>query len=300
MKDPRITEQRNPASSNIDLATSAEIVRIMNSEDRLVAEAVGLVSDHIALAISACEHSFRSGGRLIYVGAGTSGRLGVLDASECPPTFGTPPEMVVGIIAGGRDALVRAQEGAEDSIEAGRRDILEIAVSENDFVVGIASSGTTPYVWAALEAAQNKGASTCMVACTPIPDSLKKFADISIVPIVGPEVVTGSTRLKSGTATKMVLNMISTGAMIRIGKTYGNIMVDLRATNAKLKDRSVRIVMEICGLEREEAAEVLAQSGGEVKVAILMALQNLDLNSAKLALARNNGSIRRAVDGVQG
>jgi len=242
MIDPRATERRNPRTASIDLATPIEIVDVINAEDRLVADAVATQREQIAAAIAVAERSFRDGGRLFYVGAGTSGRLGVLDASECPPTFGTNPEMVQGIIAGGLPALTRSQEGAEDVVENGARAMDEHSVSAHDFVVGIAASGTTPYVHSAIRRARELGAKTAIVACSPPPGDLLEQVDVAIVPIVGPEVVTGSTRMKAGTATKLVLNMITTGAMIRLGKTYGNLMVDLRATNNKLIDRSQRVL----------------------------------------------------------
>ncbi|HEX5581429.1 MAG TPA: N-acetylmuramic acid 6-phosphate etherase, partial [Gemmatimonadaceae bacterium] len=248
--DPRVTERRNARSANIDLASPLEIVDLMNAEDRLVPEAVATQREPLARAVEIAERTFRAGGRLFYVGAGTSGRLGVLDASECPPTFGTDPEMVQGIIAGGAPALTRAQEGAEDVAERGADEMDARGVSPRDFVVGIAASGTTPYVGAALRRARELGAATAIVACSPPPQAVLDVADVAIVPIVGPEVVTGSTRLKAGTATKLVLNIITTGALVRLGKTYGNLMVDLRATNAKLRDRSERIVAEVCGISR--------------------------------------------------
>ncbi|HEX2693265.1 MAG TPA: N-acetylmuramic acid 6-phosphate etherase [Gemmatimonadaceae bacterium] len=293
MLDPRETERRNPRTASIDLANSLEIVDLINAEDRGVPEAVATQRREIARAIDIAEKTFRSGGRLFYVGAGTSGRLGVLDASECPPTFGTPPEMVQGIIAGGLPALTRAQEGAEDIVENGARVIDEHGVTANDFVVGIAASGTTPYVRAALERAAQIGAATGIVACSPPPADLVEQVDVAMIPIVGPEVVTGSTRMKAGTATKLVLNMITTGAMIRLGKTYGNLMVDLKATNNKLVDRSQRIVMEVCGVTREEAKELLARADRSVKIAIVMKKRGVSRDEAERLLAENGGVIRR-------
>ena len=239
--------------------------------------------------------TFRRGGRLFYVGAGTSGRLGVLDASECPPTYGTNPEMVQGIIAGGHKALTRSQEGAEDRIEGAVEDLQAHGVRAGDFVVGIAASGTTPYVRRALEHARSIGARTALVACSPPPEDALPHVDILILPITGPEVVTGSTRMKAGTATKLVLNTITTGAMIRLGKTFGNLMVDLRATNVKLKDRSERILMEVCDVTRERARELLAASGGVVKTAIVMHFLDVDGEAAERALEQAGGVIRRAV-----
>src|SRR6185437_6961972 len=245
--DPRLTERRNPRTASIDLASPLEIVDLIQAEDRTVPEAVASQREAIARAISLVEQAFRAGGRLFYVGAGTSGRLGVLDASECPPTFGTDPEMVQGIIAGGLDALVRSQEGAEDVAADGAAAMDARGVGRHDVVIGIAASGTTPYVRGALERAKERGACTVIVSCSPPPADVVTRADVAILPITGPEVVTGSTRLKAGTATKLVLNTITTGAMIRIGKTYGNLMVDLRAMSQKLVDRGERILIEVTG-----------------------------------------------------
>jgi N-acetylmuramic acid 6-phosphate etherase len=249
--DPRVTERRNPRTQQIDLADPLGIVDLMSAEDRTVTDAVASQREQIAEAIAAAEQTFRGGGRLFYVGAGTSGRLGVLDASECPPTFGTEPEMVQGIIAGGPAALTTSQEGAEDNLGQARIDLAARGVRAGDLVVGIAASGTTPYVRVALEYAREVGARTAIVACSPPPATTLAVVDIPIVAITGPEVVTGSTRLKAGTATKLILNMITTGAMIRLGKTFGNLMIDLRATNVKLVDRSERIVAEVSAGSRE-------------------------------------------------
>lgn len=295
MRDLRATERRNPRTANIDLASPREIVDIIQAEDGTIPGAVATQADAIARAVAITEETFRAGGRLFYVGAGTSGRLGVLDASECPPTFGVPPEMVQGIIAGGPPALTRAQEGAEDHPESGAREIDAHGVTERDFVVGIAASGTTPFVHGALHRAKALGARTAMVACSALPASLLDVCDVAIVPIVGPEVVTGSTRLKAGTATKLVLNTITTGAMIRIGKTYGNLMVDLRASNRKLSDRSERIVVEVCGGDRAGARETLDAAGGSVKLAIVMRLLGVDAEEAERRLAEAGGVIRRVV-----
>ncbi|MEP6508142.1 MAG: N-acetylmuramic acid 6-phosphate etherase [Gemmatimonadales bacterium] len=295
MSDPRTTERRNPRTVSIDLASPLEIVDIINTDDSMVPHAVATQREQIAAAIEIAEHSFRQGGRLFYVGAGTSGRLGVLDASECPPTFGTDPEMVQGIIAGGLPALTRAQEGAEDVVENGAKEVDAHGVGPNDFLVGIAASGTTPYVHAAIRRAKELGAKTGIVACSVVPDEVLKTVDVAIIPIVGPEVVTGSTRLKAGTATKLVLNMITTGAMIRLGKTYGNLMVDLRATNNKLKDRSIRIVVEVCGVSREEAQSLLDAADKSVKTAIVMKKLGLDKQGSLDALEKAGGIIRRAI-----
>ena len=291
--DPRITEQRNPRTAAIDLASPLEIVDLLGAEDRTVAEAVATQRHAIARAIEIAERAFRAGGRLFYVGAGTSGRLGVLDASECPPTFGTDPEMVQGIIAGGPPALTTAQEGAEDRPQAAQDDIASRNVGANDFVIGIAASGTTPYVRAALDEAMKRKAATGIIACSPPHDDLLRRVDVAILPITGPEAVTGSTRLKAGTATKLVLNTITTGVMVRMGKTFGNLMVDLRATNSKLRDRSERILMEVCGVDRERARELLQEADGRVKLAIVMQKLGVDRKAAERALEEGGGVIRR-------
>lgn len=295
MLDGRITERRNPRSADIDLASPLAIVDLMNAEDRTVADAVATQREAIARAIELTEATFRDGGRLFYVGAGTSGRLGVLDASECPPTFGSDPSMVQGIIAGGPEALTRAQEGAEDRPEGARADLGARGVRAGDFVLGIAASGTTPYVYAALAYARTLGARTGILACSPPAPELLEAVDVAILPITGPEVVTGSTRLKAGTATKMVLNMITTGAMVRLGKAYGNLMVDLQATNAKLRDRSERLVMTVCDLGRDEARAWLDRAGGHVKLAIVMARLGLDRAAAEARLNAAGGVIRRVI-----
>ncbi|MEA2763409.1 MAG: N-acetylmuramic acid 6-phosphate etherase [Gemmatimonadaceae bacterium] len=293
MLDSRETERRNPRTASIDLASPLEIVDMINAEDRRVPDAVATQREQIARAIEFAEATFRSGGRLFYVGAGTSGRLGVLDASECPPTFGTKPEMVQGIIAGGLPALTRSQEGAEDVVGNGARAIDEHGIGEKDFVIGIAASGTTPYVRAALERAAELGATTGILACSPPPADLVAKVDVTMLPIVGPEAVTGSTRMKAGTATKLVLNTITTGAMIRLGKTYGNLMVDLRATNNKLVDRSQRIVMEVCGISRDEAKKLLEEADKSVKTAIVMQKRGVSRDAARKLLTENGGVIRR-------
>jgi len=291
--DPRITEQRNPRTAAIDLATPLEIVDLINAEDRNVAEAVATQREAIAHAIDLAERTFRGGGRLFYIGAGSSGRLGVLDAAECPPTFGTDAEMVQGLIAGGAPALTSAQEGAEDHPDSARADVAASGIGAKDFVIGIAASGTTPYVRAALGEAMKRGATIGIVACSPPHDEVLRLVDVAILPITGPEVVTGSTRMKAGTATKMVLNMITTGAMIRLGKTFGNLMVDLKASNNKLKDRSERILMEVCGVERKRARELLDAAGGRVKIAIAMHKLGVGRAEAERALEEGGGVIRR-------
>lgn len=293
--DSRLTERRNPRTVDVDLASPLAIVDLINAEDRTVPEAVATQREAIARAVELAERAFRAGGRLFYVGAGTSGRLGVLDASECPPTFGTDPEMVQGIIAGGAPALVRSQEGAEDVAEHGAAEIDARTVGPDDFVIGIAASGTTPFVRGALERAMARGAATGILACSPPPSDLLKRVDIAILPITGPEVVTGSTRLKAGTATKLVLNTITTGAMIRLGKTYGNLMVDLQAMSKKLVDRGERIVMEVCGVPRAEARKLIEAAGGRVKTAIVMQKRRLSRAEAERALAAAGGVIRRVV-----
>lgn len=279
------------------MAEPIGIVDLMIAEDRTVPDAVETQREQIAEAIAAVEATFRAGGRLFYVGAGTSGRLGVLDASECPPTFGTPPQMVQGIIAGGPAALTSAQEGAEDNLHQARVDLAEHGVQRGDMVVGIAASGTTPYVRIALDYARKVGARTAIVACSPPPEATMRVVDIPIVAITGPEVVTGSTRLKAGTATKLILNMITTGAMIRVGKTFGNLMIDLRATNVKLVDRSERIVSEVSGVEREEARALLERAGGSVKLAIVMHALGVEKDEAQHRLDAGNGVVRRVVGG---
>ncbi|MDQ6612623.1 MAG: N-acetylmuramic acid 6-phosphate etherase [Gemmatimonadota bacterium] len=291
----RETERRNPRTVNIDLASPLGIVQMMNDEDRTVAEVVAACSIAIAQAVETAETAFRAGGRLLYAGAGTSGRLGVLDASECPPTFGTDPRMVVGIIAGGDTALRNSVEGAEDVASDGAAAMEANDVNAKDFFVGIAASGTTPYVQGALRRAQQLGAKTALVACSSPPPAMLAHVDIAIVAIVGPEVVTGSTRLKAGTATKMILNMITTGAMIRIGKTWGNLMVDVRTSNVKLKHRAQKMVMDVCHVNAETADNLLLGADGQVKLAIVM--QSLDIGAAeaRLRIADARGVIRNVL-----
>jgi N-acetylmuramic acid 6-phosphate etherase len=293
--DPRPTERRNPRTATIDSASAIEIVDLIAAEDATVPGVVAAARTEIAGAIDLIEAAFRAGGRLLYVGAGTSGRLGVLDAAECPPTFGTPPEMVVGIIAGGLQALVKSVEGAEDDVNAGIGEMDARRVGPHDVVVGIAASGTTPFVRAALGRAQALGAGTVVVSMSQPPALLRETCDVVITVPVGPEVVTGSTRMKSGTATKLVLNMLTTGAMIRLGKTYGNLMVDLRAWNDKLVDRSRRIIMETTGLGRDASRAVLAAAGGSVKTAIVMARREVDRNEAERLLEQHAGRLRTIV-----
>ncbi len=294
--DPlRATERRNPRSAEIDTFDPLQLVDLFVSEDATVPAAVGRVREAIAAAVAVVENAFRRNGRLFYVGAGTSGRLGVLDASECPPTFGTPPEMVQGIIAGGHAALIRSVEGAEDRAEAGAEALLERSVTAADVVVGIAASGTTPFVHGALQHARTVGASTIFVTCATPPPRTRALCDVVIHVDVGPELVTGSTRLKAGTATKLVLNILTTGAMIRIGKTYGNLMVDLQATNAKLRDRGERIIMEVLGVPREAARQALADAKGRVRTAIVMLHDDLGPAAAEMRLAEVDRRLRAIV-----
>lgn len=283
MRDSRLTEQRNPKSTKIDKLDVLGIVDLINNEDRLVAEAVSDEREAIARAIELVEMALRAGGRLIYVGAGTSGRLGVLDAAEMPPTFGIDPERVHGVIAGGYQALVRSQEGAEDHPEDGMEAISNLDVGQRDFVLGIATSGSTPYVHGALSRARELGARTGFLLCTSPPAPLLSEHDVVIAPLVGAEVITGSTRMKAGTATKLVLNTITTGAMVRIGKVYSNLMVDLQVTCEKLRDRGERILSELLNLDQPAAAALLDRASGDVKIALVMAHLDID---AKEALSR--------------
>lgn len=293
--DPRLTEQRNPRSMRIDQLSTIEIVDLINAEDRMVAEAVGEERAAIARAVDIVVDCFSNGGRLFYVGAGTSGRLGVLDASEMPPTYGTDPEMVQGIIAGGYAALVRAQEGAEDNPADGAAVMDERGVRAGDFVLGIATSGTTPYVHGALGRARELGARTGLLLCTYPSQELIATHDVVIAPLVGPEVITGSTRMKAGTATKMVLNTITTSAMVRLGKVYGNLMVDLQVTCEKLRDRGQRILVETLRVERDRAAELLEAAGGHVKTAIVMGRLDVDRDEARRRLQDADGVIASVV-----
>jgi N-acetylmuramic acid 6-phosphate etherase len=294
--DHLTTEQNNPESVAVDQMDPIQIAMLMNREDLKVVAAVERVLPDIARAIEMVTERVQAGGRLIYIGAGTSGRLGVLDASECPPTFNTPPALVVGLIAGGHRALTNAIEGAEDNRQAGEEDLRGVELDAKDVVCGIATSGRTPYVLGGLAYAQSLGAVTLGVTCNEVSE-LSEVSDVLIAPVVGPEILSGSTRLKAGTATKMVLNMISTGTMIRIGKTYGNWMVDLRATNVKLKDRSIRIVSGITGLDRERAESLLARCDGEVKTAIVSQALGVDKIEAQRRLKVAGGRLRTAIQG---
>jgi N-acetylmuramic acid 6-phosphate etherase len=291
-----LTEHSNPRSRNIDRLSTREIVELINSEDRLVAPAVGKERLKIAAGVDMIVEHFRKGGRLYYVGAGTSGRLGVLDASECPPTFGVGPMLVQGIIAGGRRALVRAVEGAEDIADDGAKAITKRRICNKDVVVGIAACGLTPYVRGALKQAKKLRAGTIFITCSP--QAVKNApAEIVINPVVGPEVVTGSTRMKAGTATKLVLNTLTTTAMIKMGKVYGNLMVDLNATNNKLRDRSQRIVSQITGLSKSKATKLLAHAKGKVKPAIVMHFRKVDLLRAFTILDDCGQLLRNAIKG---
>lgn len=295
--DQLVSEGRNPHTMGIDRMGTRDILATINAEDASVAEAVNKVIPAIAAAVEAIVAAFNRGGRLIYMGAGTSGRLGVLDASECPPTFGVPYGMVVGLIAGGPDALMRAAEGAEDRMEDGVADLKSIDLTEKDVVVGIAVSGRTPYVIGGLNYAKQIGAVTAALSCNPA-STIAHIADIAISPVVGPEVLTGSTRMKSGTAQKLVLNMLTTASMIRIGKTYQNLMVDLHASNKKLLARAVRIVMQATECSAAEAEAVLETTQNDVKLAILVQLTGLDVEAARAALRNAGGFLRHAIDGA--
>jgi N-acetylmuramic acid 6-phosphate etherase len=288
----RLTERRNPRTADIDRATPQEIVDLIGAEDAAVAGAVARARVEIARAMELVESSLRRGGRLLYVGAGTSGRLGVLDAAECPPTFGTPPELVVGIIAGGSDALVRSIEGAEDDPDEGARAMDRNRVGPNDTVVGIASSGTTPYVRGALTRAGQLGAKTVFLTCVDPPADPADRCDVTIAALTGPEVVTGSTRMKAGTATKLILNTLTTGVMIRLGKTYGNLMVDLQAWNEKLVDRGERILMAVTGADREAARVAIQSAGGSVRTAIVMVKRGSSRADAEALLRTHDNHLR--------
>ncbi|MGH7556616.1 MAG: N-acetylmuramic acid 6-phosphate etherase [Gemmatimonadota bacterium] len=290
-----LTEKINPRTTDLDTLETRQILERIHAEDGRALEAVGEVLDEVALAVEMVEQAFRSGGRLIYVGAGTSGRLGVLDASECPPTFGTDPEMVQGIIAGGKDALVRAIEGAEDEPADGAAAVAGCGAGSSDVILGIAAGSTTPYVIGALQEARRRGARTVLLACVPVEDiEIAGEVDLVIAPLTGPEVVAGSTRMKAGTATKLVLNMITTTTMVRLGKTYGNLMVDLRIGSEKLVDRSRRIVRELLGVSETEAERLLDAAGGSVKTALVMGRKNVDRVEAERLLDATDGFLRRA------
>jgi N-acetylmuramic acid 6-phosphate etherase len=291
------TEARNPASTNLDELTPLELVRLMNAEDARVIAAVAEQAQAIARAVEVISDRLRQGGRLVYLGAGTSGRLGVLDAAECPPTFSSPPEQVLGVIAGGAAALTRAVEGAEDHPEYAERDLQAVGLGPGDVLVGIATSGRTPYVQGGARYARGLGAFTIGLSCNP-DSELLSLVDLAITPVVGPEVLTGSTRLKAGTATKLVLNMLSTGTMVRLGKTYGNLMVDLKATNSKLRARTNRIVRQLTGLPSAEADEVLRQCGGELKTALVARLAGVTAEEARERLRSVGGQVGATLRGI--
>jgi N-acetylmuramic acid 6-phosphate etherase len=288
------TEARNPASAELDELTALQFVQLMNAEDARVLPAVASQTEVIARAVEVITERLQAGGRLVYAGAGTSGRLGVLDASECPPTFNAPPGLVLGVIAGGLSALTRSIEGAEDHPEFAVNDLAAVSLSAQDVLVGIATSGRTPYVLAAVDHARQIGAFTIGLSCNPDADIITRV-DLAITPVVGPEVLSGSTRLKAGTATKLVLNMLSTGAMVRLGKTYGNLMVDLRATNEKLRNRTNRIVREATGLDRSAAESLLEACNHELKTALVSQLAHVSAEEARERLRKANGRVRAAV-----
>jgi N-acetylmuramic acid 6-phosphate etherase len=291
------TEQRNPNSMDIDAKSTEEILKIINNEDKTVPLAVEKELPYITKAVDLIVKALKSGGRLLYFGAGTSGRLGVVDASECPPTFGTPFGMIEGFIAGGKEAMFRAQEGAEDHEENGAADVVKAKVNSKDIVCGIAASRRTPYVVGAVKKAKELGATTLYITCNPRKDFNIKEVDVAMCPYVGPEVVMGSTRMKSGTAQKLVLNMLTTTAMIRMGKVYENMMIDLQMTNKKLVERSKKIVMTITGVSYEEAADVLKKAGGHVKTALVMIKAKVSADEAKERLEKADGFVRKAIEG---
>lgn len=292
------TEQRNTQSATLDALSIGDALRLLNEQDAMIPAAVGAAIPAISKLIEEIVAAFRRGGRLIYFGAGTSGRLGVLDASECPPTFHTDPSMVVGIIAGGDSALRKSSEGAEDDSNGARAEIEKLKIDSDDVIVGIAAGGTTPYVWGAIRLAQERGARTGMICCVKLEKGASgsdtgTYPDHVIELLVGPEVVTGSTRMKAGTATKLALNMITTVSMVQLGKVWGNLMVDLRATNAKLIDRAVRIIVGQTNLAREDALALLEKAGGSVKIALVMARREVDRASAERLLSASDGQLRK-------
>lgn len=291
-----VTEARNPATEDIDSKPTHEILRLINLDDQKVAGVVAGELPYIAAAVDIVVEAFRNGGRLFYLGAGTSGRLGILDAAECPPTYGTDPELIQGIIAGGYKALVRSQEGAEDSVESGARDLMERGFCAKDVLCGIAASQRTPYVLGALAKARELGGRVIYLVCNPRSE-LTIPVDVAICPVVGPEVIMGSTRMKAATATKLVLNMLTTAAMIRLGKVYQNMMVDLQMTSKKLEERSKRTVMIVTGIDYEHAEKTLQLAGGHVKTALVMILAGVDASTAHRRLADANGFVRTAITG---
>lgn len=289
-----LTEQTNPNSQNLDQLSSLEIVELFNREDAKAVEAVGKQKNEIASAIDLIAQAIANGGRLFYIGAGTSGRLGVLDAAECPPTFCSDPELIQGILAGGMDAMVRSSEALEDREGDGAKAIADKNISNLDVVFGITAGGTTPYVHGALKEAKNRGAKTVFFCCVP-PEQFPRQYDIEIRPLVGAEILTGSTRLKAGTATKLVLNTISTGVMVKLGKVYGNRMIDVSVTNTKLEDRAIRIISDLTTLSRAESAELLKKSDNKVKLALLMHWCEVSLEAATQMLQDNQGKLNQSV-----
>ena len=289
-----VTEGRNPASQHIDELSTEAMLRVINDEDKKVALAVEAIVPQITQVVDAITAAFRQGGRLIYCGAGTSGRLGILDASECPPTFGTPRSQVVGLIAGGHTAILQAVENAEDNVAQGAQDLRDIQFSAKDVLVGIAASGRTPYVLGALDYAKQQGAFSAALTCNP-DSAMAQVADVALTPVVGPEVVTGSSRMKAGTAQKLVLNMLTTGAMIRSGKVYGNLMVDVEATNQKLVQRQINIVRQATDCDEATAQQALAACQGHCKTAIVMVLAGLQADEAQALLGQHHGFIRQAL-----
>ncbi len=290
-----LTEQANPLSSDLDALSTRDLVAVFVEEDRRPQEAVAAAAPALTAAIDAIAERLRTGGRLFYLGAGTSGRLGVLDAAECPPTFCSPPELVQGVLAGGAPALLRSSEGLEDLFDAGRDDLIAREFQAGDALVGIAAGGTTPYVHGGLSHARSIGALAIAMACVPA-EQVPMPCDIDIRLLTGPEVLTGSTRLKAGTATKMALNILSTGVMVRLGKVYGNRMVDVAVTNSKLEDRALRILSDLAGVERDQGRQLLQQSEGSVKLALLMARQGISASAARELLERSDGQLRSALE----
>ena len=288
------TERRNPLSAHIDELPTLEMVKIVNGEDQKVALAVEKILPEIARAVDIITDRLARGGRLFYLGAGTSGRLGILDASECPPTYGVEPELVQGVIAGGIPAIFKAQEGAEDNPELAKEDLAERGFGKGDVLVGIAASGRTPYVIGGLQYARKLGAATIALACSANA-AIAEYADIALLPVTGAEVVTGSTRMKAGTAQKLVLNMLSTVTMIKLGKVYGNLMVDVKTSNAKLEERAKNIVMEATGCSREESIAALSEARGNAKLAIFIHLTGADFPAGQAALARADGHLAQAL-----
>lgn len=288
-----ITERINPKSINIDKYSTLQIIELISEEDKKVAEAVAKQKRNIARAVDLIVSGLRRGGRLFFIGAGTSGRLGVMEAVECPPTFGTHPSLIQGVVAGGKKALWRSIEGAEDSTNEAKKVLSKLRLGEKDIVIGIAASATTPFVLGALSYAKKKGSAMVLITCNPINSQL---ANINISLLVGPEVISGSTRMKAGTATKMVLNMLTTASMVRLGKAYGNLMVDVQPNSKKLKDRARRIIMQILGIGPERADSLLNKSNWDVKISILMGMKNLSYKEAKERLARCDGFLRKALN----